>query len=91
MLYFQVFIPKKMGKVVSELFGVIKDDVSHHDMERENFDVDYRLLGMGEPKETRFVLGKVIMSTMKGGVLQEQNMGVVKVVNHSPSLSNLFR
>lgn len=88
--YFQVFISKKTATVVSEHFSVIETDVKHQVMERENFDVDYKLLEMGEPKETRFVLGKVIMDTMNNGVLQDQNVEVFKVVKHRPSLSKLF-
>lgn len=84
--YFQVFISKKTATVVSEHFSVIEADF----VERENFDVDYKLLEMGEPKETRFVLGKVIMDMMNNGVLQDQNAEVVKVVKHRPSLSKLF-
>ncbi|KAJ8625669.1 hypothetical protein MRB53_034199 [Persea americana] len=73
-----VFISKKTATVVSEHFSVIEADVKHQVVERENFDVDYKLLERGEPNETRFVLGKVIMDTMNNGVLQDQNVEVVK-------------
>ena len=39
--------------------------------QRESPDINYHLLGKGDPCETRYVLGKIILETMKAGLLRD--------------------
>ena len=47
---------------------MLMDDIESLEAERHHYSVDCKLLGKGDIEETRFVLGKVIMETMKGGI-----------------------
>ncbi|KAL6011930.1 hypothetical protein ACLOJK_002396 [Asimina triloba] len=75
-----VIIPPKMGKTVAELFDILENDIKSYNSERESFDIDYRQLGKADQRETRFVLGKIIMDTMSCGMKEE----------HRPQLAKLF-
>ncbi|KAF8410308.1 hypothetical protein HHK36_002834 [Tetracentron sinense] len=73
-----VFIPKKVGQNVAELFDVLDADIESYSSTRQSFEIDYKLLGKGNHDETRFVLGRVIMDTMRSGVVREQLQEVVE-------------
>ncbi|PON50006.1 Poly A polymerase, partial [Parasponia andersonii] len=72
-----VFIPKKTAKDVAELFQLLVKNIGSYEKRRECFVIDYHLLGKGYLWETRFVLGKVILETMRCGTLQRggENVG----------------
>ncbi|XP_018852015.1 uncharacterized protein LOC109014131 isoform X2 [Juglans regia] len=72
-----VFISKKMGKDVAEIFNVLLNDIESYNSGRKSFEIDYHLLGRGFLNETRFVLGKIILETMSEVV--EGGMEGVKV------------
>ncbi|KAG7968905.1 hypothetical protein I3843_07G003600 [Carya illinoinensis] len=80
-----VFISKKMGKDVAEIFNVFLNDIESYNSQRKSFEINYHLLGRGFLHETRFVLGKIILETMsevvKGG------MEVVKVEETQPDVT----
>ncbi|KAG2695189.1 hypothetical protein I3760_07G003400 [Carya illinoinensis] len=80
-----VFISKKMGKDVAEIFNVFLNDIESYNSGRKSFEINYHLLGRGFLHETRFVLGKIILETMsevvKGG------MEVVKVEETQPDVT----
>uniref|UniRef100_A0A2P2JDC7 Uncharacterized protein MANES_01G154100 n=1 Tax=Rhizophora mucronata TaxID=61149 RepID=A0A2P2JDC7_RHIMU len=65
-----VFVPKKTAQTVAELFNVLVIDIESYDYGRENFTIDYALLGLGHLHETRFVLGKVILDTLGMGTVE---------------------
>ncbi|KAJ8429621.1 hypothetical protein Cgig2_012283 [Carnegiea gigantea] len=67
-----VFISKNAGRQVAHIFGVLMDDIESLEPERHYYSIDYKSLGKGDIVETRFVLGKVIMETMKDGVSHHQ-------------------
>lgn len=60
----QIFIPRRIGQDVAELFHMLVMRNPPIEKRRESFDVHYQLLGKGFLWETRFVLGKVILETM---------------------------
>lgn len=76
----QVFVPKKTGNSVAQLFDVLLNDVESYKSGRENFMIDYFLLGKGNEDETRFVLGKVILETLGSGLTE----GGTKVGREEP-------
>lgn len=65
-----VFVSKNAGKDVAQIFDVLVDNIKSLSNERHYSSIDYKLLGKGDIEETRFVLGKVIMDTMRGGITQ---------------------
>lgn len=67
------------------LFHVLVDDIELYASGRESFEIDYELLGRGNMKETRFVLGKVIMDAMCSGVVQEHQETAVEKHHLQPS------
>ncbi|KAL3377798.1 hypothetical protein AABB24_003944 [Solanum stoloniferum] len=64
-----VFVSKNMRKVVEVIFDVLIGDVRSLKTRRNSFEIDYTLLGKGQTRETRFVLGKVILDTIAPGVI----------------------
>uniref|UniRef100_M0ZMF6 Poly(A) polymerase n=2 Tax=Solanum tuberosum TaxID=4113 RepID=M0ZMF6_SOLTU len=58
-----------MRKVVEVIFDVLIGDVRSLKTRRNSFEIDYTLLGKGQTRETRFVLGKVILDTIAPGVI----------------------
>ncbi|KAK9990015.1 hypothetical protein SO802_025000 [Lithocarpus litseifolius] len=67
-----VFISNKVEKDVLEIFQVLVDDIESCNNGREFFEIDYHLLGKGNLHEARFVLGKIILETMSGEVVNEE-------------------
>lgn len=63
----QVFISKKIGADVCQIFDVLVNSIEIYDKRRKSFMIDYYLLGKGHIPETRFVLGKIILKTISGG------------------------
>ncbi|XP_021760031.1 uncharacterized protein LOC110724849 [Chenopodium quinoa] len=63
-----VFISKNAGKAATAIFDVLEGNIKYLRKKRHCYGIDYELLGKGDIAETRFVLGKVIMDTMRGGI-----------------------
>ncbi|KAJ6919140.1 hypothetical protein NC651_013178 [Populus alba x Populus x berolinensis] len=86
-----VFVSKKIGEHATLLFHM-----QSCEYRRESFKIDYDLLVKGDLYETRFVLGKVILKTLSGGLVQggkeiiKEELKVVKE-NHEPTLSDLAK
>lgn len=55
-----------------EIFQVLVNDIESYNNGREFFEIDYHLLGKGNLHEARFVLGKIILETMSGEVVNEE-------------------
>ncbi|XVF62281.1 hypothetical protein PTKIN_Ptkin08bG0204900 [Pterospermum kingtungense] len=68
-----VFVPKKTAKETAEFFDLMVEDIKSFisRRQRERPGINYYLLGKGDPCETRFVLGKIILETMKAGPLED--------------------
>ncbi|XP_011022149.1 PREDICTED: uncharacterized protein LOC105124023 [Populus euphratica] len=86
-----VFVSKKIGEHAALIFHM-----QSCEYRRESFKIDYDLLVKGDLYETRFVLGKVILKTLSGGLVQggkeiiKEELKVVKE-NHEPTLSDLAK
>ncbi|KAL2522048.1 uncharacterized protein Fot_25971 [Forsythia ovata] len=65
-----VFVSKKMGQRVEQVFNILTKDVTLK-TNRNNLEIDYCLLGEGNVREIRFVLGKIIMNTLVCRDVQE--------------------
>lgn len=72
-MFFQVFVPKKTARDAAKIFDLMVDDIESfvNGRQRESPGINYHLLGKGDPRETRYVLGKIILETMKDGRLGE--------------------
>ncbi|GAV83041.1 PolyA_pol domain-containing protein/PolyA_pol_RNAbd domain-containing protein [Cephalotus follicularis] len=66
-----VFLPKRIGEHVVQIFDVLVNNIESYVHERESFMIDYRLLGMGDLHETRFVIGKIVLETMSSGLVRK--------------------
>ncbi|XP_065856320.1 uncharacterized protein [Euphorbia lathyris] len=66
-----VFVPNKAGDDVVRLFDVLVDDIETYKHGRQSSMINYKLLGKGIRIESRFVLGKIIMETLRGGLVKE--------------------
>lgn len=66
----QVFVRKKTAEHVAHIFNVLVKGIESYEEGRESLEIDYYLLGKGDLREIRFVLGKVIMDTMSSGLVQ---------------------
>ncbi|XWS33945.1 hypothetical protein CRYUN_Cryun22dG0126400 [Craigia yunnanensis] len=66
-----VFVPKKTAKHTAKFFDLMVEDIKSfiNGRCRDSPEINYHLLGKGEPCETKFVLGKIILETMKAGPL----------------------
>ncbi|XP_060194745.1 uncharacterized protein LOC132623946 [Lycium barbarum] len=73
-----VFVSKNMGKGVKVIFDALIEDVRSLKARRNSFEIDYTLLGKGQTRETRFVLGKVILDAIAPGVIPGS-----KVIKHT--------
>ncbi|KAG9443125.1 hypothetical protein H6P81_018979 [Aristolochia fimbriata] len=73
-------IPKRLGKTVSKLFDVLETDIRSYASAREGPHINYKLLAQGDPRETRFVLGKIIMNAMSNRILGEEGK---ETTNHN--------
>ncbi|XVF59888.1 hypothetical protein PTKIN_Ptkin07bG0312100 [Pterospermum kingtungense] len=69
-----VFVPKKTAKGAAKMFDLMVEDIESflNGRWRKSPEINYRLLGKGEPCETRYVLGKIILQTMKAGPLGDE-------------------
>lgn len=68
----QELISAKKGHEVAQLFNLERNK------RRERYDIDYKLLKKGDPDETRFVIGKVIMDTLAAGMTKNKEKEVRK-------------
>ncbi|XP_022867742.1 uncharacterized protein LOC111387420 [Olea europaea var. sylvestris] len=62
-----VFISRKMGQHVEHVFKILTKDITSSKTDRNSLEIDYRLLGEGNVREIRFVLGKIILDTLVCG------------------------
>lgn len=87
-----VFVPQKTGKKICELFDVMNVCGDHGDKRAQRRRINYELLKKGDLNETRFVLGKIIMDTMKGGLISEpdHSFAAPELNNKRTQLSRLF-
>ncbi|KNA18357.1 hypothetical protein SOVF_071460 [Spinacia oleracea] len=67
-----VFISNNAGRAATDVFDVLMGDIKTLKKKRHCYGIDYELLGKGDIVETRFVLGKVIVDTMRGGITKLQ-------------------
>lgn len=65
-----VFVSKKTAKDVANIFEVLVNDVESYKNKRQNFEIDYQLLGKGSLSASRYVLGEIILETLKDAILQ---------------------
>lgn len=63
-------LQKKVAEHVAQIFNVLVNGVTSFEEGRKSLKIDYNLLGKGDMKEIRFVLGKVIMDTMSSELYQ---------------------
>lgn len=68
MFILQVFVSKKIEKNVRQVFDVLLEGVENYKSEKDSVEIYYDLLGKGDLEETRFVLGKIILETIGGGL-----------------------
>ncbi|XP_031269306.1 uncharacterized protein LOC116127790 [Pistacia vera] len=66
---YMVFVPKNVGQGVGQIFDVLVNSIESYNNGRKSFMIDYYLLGKGHIPETRFVLGKIILKTISGGLV----------------------
>ncbi|XVF18139.1 hypothetical protein REPUB_Repub10bG0186500 [Reevesia pubescens] len=64
-----VFVPKKIAKDTAKILDVMVKNIKSfkNRKRRENHEINYDLLGKGDQCETRYVLGNIILETMKAG------------------------
>lgn len=67
-----MLIQEQVANNVREIFQVLVNDVESYNDGRECFEINYELLGKGFLRETRHVLGTIILNTMSGGVVQQE-------------------
>uniref|UniRef100_A0A7C9EV59 Polynucleotide adenylyltransferase n=1 Tax=Opuntia streptacantha TaxID=393608 RepID=A0A7C9EV59_OPUST len=80
-----VFVSRHAGKEVAQIFDVLVSDIKSLSNERCYSGVNYKLLGKGNIEETRFVLGKVIMDTMRGEITECRTKLLADGKNVSPA------
>lgn len=61
-----------MAKNVVTIFDILANDVTSLNIKRESLEIDYASLGKGILRETRFVLGKIILDTLGVGVISAE-------------------
>ncbi|WCJ20596.1 CCA-adding enzyme [Euphorbia peplus] len=64
----EVLVSKKAGDDVAQLFNVLVGDIESYKHGRQSYMINYNLLGKGFRMESRFVLGKIILGTLSGGL-----------------------
>ncbi|OIV94882.1 hypothetical protein TanjilG_22079 [Lupinus angustifolius] len=64
-----VFVPRKTGKHVSELFKVLVNGIQFYSSERKSSKINYNMLGKGHLREARYVFGKIVLETMNSGIV----------------------
>lgn len=63
---------------------MLADNVESHNKRRSSLEIDYKLLAKGDVRETRFVLGKIILETMGfGGAIQGDDIIEAKDLRHT--------
>lgn len=67
-----VFVSKKMGGDVKDIFNILTGDVTTLDINRQSSVINYDLLLNGKHCELRFVLGKIILNTLGCGIVSEE-------------------
>ncbi|KAJ8531428.1 hypothetical protein K7X08_026862 [Anisodus acutangulus] len=68
-----VFVSNKMGRAVEFMFDILVKDVTSLKTRRNIYSIDYCSLGKGHMRETRLLLGKVILDTIVPGVTSGVN------------------
>ncbi|PNY09202.1 tRNA nucleotidyltransferase/poly(A) polymerase [Trifolium pratense] len=68
-----VFVSKKTEKAVSEIFEVLVDDIKFYKSDRKSEKINYNMLGSGHSSENRFVLGKIVLETMRSGIVGDRD------------------
>lgn len=61
---FQVFVPQKMGLKIKRIFDILRNGVSSEKTNERSQELRHRLLKEGNVNEIRFVLGKIIATTL---------------------------
>ncbi|KAJ8764096.1 hypothetical protein K2173_005000 [Erythroxylum novogranatense] len=83
----------KAAHRAAKLFDVLVNDVESYNNRRENFTIDHVLLGKGDLHETRLVIGKVILETLSGDIVEgvevTQNQPTIIQEECDSTLSNL--
>ncbi|KAL8246845.1 hypothetical protein R6Q59_008061 [Mikania micrantha] len=59
-----IFVSKSSAHNAAQLFHVLAHKLETYNKGRSSFEMNHQLLGKGDACETRFALGKIIMSTM---------------------------
>lgn len=67
-------VSKKLAQEVAAVFYVLVNDVESYRSEKDNFEINHNLLGMGHKSEIRFVVGKVILETMSNAIVREREV-----------------
>lgn len=75
--FLQAFISKNVGGDSCEVFRLLEDDVESYNKTRISKKIDYQALRKGFMYEVRFVIGKIILETMKDGVDGESQDEVI--------------
>jgi hypothetical protein len=79
-----VLLSAKRGNEVARLFKL------NNNKRRERYDINYNLLKKGDPDESRFVIGKVIMDTLTTETTPNLKIkGLMRNQNSNGSIHNL--
>ncbi|KAH9662407.1 polynucleotide adenylyltransferase family protein [Citrus sinensis] len=65
----KVFVSKKIERNVQQIFDVLVNSIESYNSGKRSHIIDYDMLGKGNLVETRFVLGKIILKTISGGLV----------------------
>ncbi|KAK4361453.1 hypothetical protein RND71_020405 [Anisodus tanguticus] len=79
-----VFVSNKMGRAVEFMFDILVKDVTSLKTRRNIYSIDYGSLVEGHMRETRLLLGKVILDTIVPGV----TLGVIDQQKEDASQAN---
>ncbi|KAL5706177.1 hypothetical protein ACHQM5_024380 [Ranunculus cassubicifolius] len=90
------YVSPTKGRAVIKLFDIFLKDIESYKGKnnKKEFNIDYLMLKHGHPSEVRFVLGKIIMDTMRSEVVQldeEKEDLPVKLDSSDVSLSHSER
>ncbi|KAM3306355.1 hypothetical protein P3S67_013225 [Capsicum chacoense] len=73
-----VFVSNKMGRTVELMFDILVQDVTSLKTGKNIYRIDYGSLGKGYMRETRFLLGKVILDTVVPRVTPGVNKEIIE-------------
>ncbi|KAF3627983.1 putative G2/mitotic-specific cyclin-1-like [Capsicum annuum] len=73
-----VFVSNKMGRTVELMFDILVKDVTSLKTRKNSYRIDYGSLGKGYMRETRFLLGKVILDTVVPRVTPGVNKEIIE-------------